>query len=113
MRNIELSEKHGLNPSIDHCFICGKDIGVILFGRIKDDKEAPKNCCSGNLCDNCKKLLETKVAILEIKNENNPIRTGRVIFVPKESITINNKGMVYMIEEEFNKLVNNIKNETT
>lgn len=113
MSNIELSKKHGLNPSIDHCFICGKDIGVILFGRIKDDKEAPKNCCSGNLCDNCKKLLETKVAILEVKNENNPIRTGRAIFVPKESITINNKGIVYMIEEEFNKLVNNNKNETT
>lgn len=113
MSNIRLSEKHGINPSIDHCFICGKDIGIVLLGRIKDDKEAPKNCCSGNLCDNCKKLLETKVAILEVKNKNNPTRTGRAIFVPKETVLINNKGIVYMIEEEFNELINNNKNETT
>ena len=111
--NIKLSPKHGLNPAIDHCFICGKDTSIILFGHIKDDKEAPKNCCSGDLCDDCKKLLETKVAILEVKNKNNPIRTGRAIFVPKENILINNKGIVYMIEEEFNELINNNKNETT
>ena len=53
---IKLSPKHGANLSVDHCFVCGTDIGVVLFGRIKNDKEAPKNCCTGSLCDNCKKL---------------------------------------------------------
>lgn len=109
--NIKFSDKHGLNPSINHCFICNKDINIALFGYIKGDKEAPKHCCTGDLCDDCKKLLETKVAILEVKNKNNPIRTGRAIFVPKEDILINNKGIVYMIEEEFNKLINNKENE--
>ena len=33
--NIKLSDKHGVNPSINHCFICNKDINIVLFGYIK------------------------------------------------------------------------------
>jgi hypothetical protein len=40
-KDITLSKNYGLNPSIIICPICGKDIGIALFGHIKGDKEAP------------------------------------------------------------------------
>lgn len=32
---IILSDKYGVNPSVLHCFICGKEIGVALLGKLK------------------------------------------------------------------------------
>lgn len=52
---IILSEKHGVNPSLLCCALCGKDIGIALMGRLKGDVEAPKRCCDGRICDDCKK----------------------------------------------------------
>lgn len=109
--SITLSKEHGVNPSINHCFICGNEIGLILFGRLKGDVEAPRNCCSGELCDDCKDKLKTHVAVLEVKSESNPERTGRAIFIPKESVAIENKGIVYMPSEDFNKTFNIKNNE--
>ena len=109
--SIILSPKHGANPSIDCCFICGKDVAVVLFGKLKNDKEAPKKCCTGQLCDDCKKQLETHVAVFEVTNDSNPKRTGRMVFLPKEAIAIENKGICYMLKEEFVKLFNNKENE--
>lgn len=105
--NIKLSSKHGLNPAIDHCFICGKDTSIILFGHIKDDKEAPKNCCSGDLCDDCKEKLKTHAAIIEMKSKTNPERTGRVVFVSRKDINIEVKNIAYMTQEEFTKCFGN------
>lgn len=36
--SIYLSEKHGVNPSVQKCFWCNKDIGVALFGRLPADR---------------------------------------------------------------------------
>lgn len=33
--SIKLSPNHGLNPSIIICPICGKDVSIALFGRLK------------------------------------------------------------------------------
>lgn len=32
--SIPISQKHGVNPSVQKCFWCGKDFGVVLFGRL-------------------------------------------------------------------------------
>lgn len=32
-KGIRLSEEHGVNPSVQKCFWCGKDMGVVLFGK--------------------------------------------------------------------------------
>lgn len=42
---IHLSKKHGVNPSIEICAVCGKGIGVALLGRLKNDAEAPREVC--------------------------------------------------------------------
>lgn len=40
-KGIRVSEKHGVNPSITICPICGKETGIALLGKLKGDKEAP------------------------------------------------------------------------
>ena len=39
MSGIRLSKKYGVNPSLSQCLICGKDVGVILFGAAWKEKE--------------------------------------------------------------------------
>lgn len=87
--SITLSEKHGLNPSIEVCFICGEDTGsLLLFGRQVGDEEAPRRCVSGNLCDKCKEAIKDGyVALIEaIMTSNGPKRLGRYVFIKRECI---------------------------
>lgn len=41
-KDIRVSEKHGVNPSITICPICGKETGIVLLGKLKGDEEAPR-----------------------------------------------------------------------
>ena len=87
-KGITLSPKHGVNPSITHCECCGKEIGIALFGRLKNDAEAPKNVAMG-LCDDCQKVIDQQgLLIIEVRNGetgNNPYRTGRIVGISKEA----------------------------
>ena len=76
---ILLSEKHGLNCSLEICTNCGKEMSIVLFGRLEDDAEAPKQVCMGHLCDDCTAEFEKehKVLVLELNEDNNP--TGRTV----------------------------------
>lgn len=42
-KGVTLSKKHGLNPSMAVCPICGKAESVAILGYIKGDKEADFN----------------------------------------------------------------------
>lgn len=54
-KSITLSPKYGVNPSVLHCFICGKETGVALLGKLKGDAEAPHNISDPNeICDDCR-----------------------------------------------------------
>lgn len=92
MSRIRLSEQHGVNPSVDHCFICGKDYAVVLFGKLKGDIEAPGSTCTGGICDECQCHLENGVVFLvevdeeKTEDEQNPWRTGRLAGVSAEAI---------------------------
>jgi len=56
--SVLLSKKHGVNPSLMQCVVCGKDTGVALLGKIKGDAEAPRHIPDVEPCDDCKKELE-------------------------------------------------------
>ena len=107
-KSIKLSPKHGVNPSVLHCFICGKETGVALLGKLKGDVEAPRDISNPNeLCDDCKKALETGKFVLEVKNnsdENNPERTGRYVCIKKEALPEINTPICYMEHKAFDKL---------
>lgn len=92
MGGIPLSKKHGVNPSVDHCFICGEGYAVALFGKLKGDAEAPRSTCTGGLCGGCEKARAAGAIFLvevdeeKTTDENNPCRTGRVSGVKREAI---------------------------
>lgn len=88
---MKLSKKHGFNPSIETCFLCGKDKGVVLFGQMKNDSEAPKKVCLNyEPCTECKGLMEKGIILISVDEHKstdmkNPYRTGGWVVV-KESV---------------------------
>lgn len=92
---IRLSKKYGLNPSMDTCFICGKETGIVIFGTsYKDEKgktaRAPMRTCTGGLCDDCKKIIdEGGIFFIAVKDEEsgkNPYRTGQICALKEEAV---------------------------
>ena len=87
-KSIKLSPKHGVNPSITHCECCGKEIGVALFGRLKEDKKASRDVAMG-LCNDCQKVIDQQgLMIIEVRDGetgNNPYRTGRLVGITKDA----------------------------
>ena len=85
---IILSPKHGVNPSVGHCPICGKECSVILFGRMKDDAEAPRDVQNG-LCNECEDALNAgAIMLIEVRDGesgNNPYRTGYIAGLKREA----------------------------
>ena len=95
--SIRVSEKHGVNPSVCKCFWCGKDKGVVLFGRMKDDAEAPRSCVVDyDPCDECVSLWSQGIVFFEAeyggKSEHPPFPgttfspTGRFVVVKREAV---------------------------
>lgn len=95
MSGITLSKKYGVNPSVEVCHICGKDMGVILFGASYKDRngkpaEAPHKICSGHICDDCKKIIDDGgiffIEVQDGESGSNPFRTGRIMAVKEEVV---------------------------
>lgn len=85
-KGIRLSEKHGVNPSITICFYCHKEIGIALFGKMKNDEEAPKYCYNSlEPCDECKEKYKDDTLIVEYDMDAKE-PTGRWIAISKEYI---------------------------
>lgn len=106
---ILLSEKHGVNSSISHCFICGDEVGLILFGKLKDDKEAPKHVSDPSvLCDRCKKHLDDgNKFVLEVADEStedNPIRTGNFVGLKGTALPDMKSPVSYCVHSLFQKM---------
>lgn len=107
---LRLSKKYGLNPSLLICPICGNDAGIALLGD-NGGKKAPYQMISMDLCDDCKqKIKEGNTFILSAKQTSKGIQpTGAYILVPNTclNIPIPPKGICFMEESEFNKLIKN------
>ena len=93
--SITFSEKYGVNPSVDTCFICGKETSLVLFGASYKDEngktaEAPRTVCSGGLCDTCQKVIdEGGIFFIEVKDGefgNCPWRTGQIAALKEEAV---------------------------
>jgi len=84
-KNIKLSEKHGVNPSLDICFWCGTPKGVALFGKLRDDKEAPREVVTGyDPCDECKKNMAMGITFIEASSDHG--YTGRWWVLKEEAV---------------------------
>ena len=85
-KSIKVSPKHGANPSMLHCAICGEVIGIALMGRLPGDEEAPRDISDGSsICDTCEHVIKVGVMLIETtdgeqdSNPKHPNRTGRTV----------------------------------
>ncbi len=99
-KGILISPKHGVNPSIECCVFCQKDRGLVLFGKLPGDQEAPHRVCiTDEPCDKCKELMTRCIFLVEMKEGSyedrtsaegplcrNPNRTGRMWGVKDEAV---------------------------
>lgn len=82
---IILSEKHGVNLSLEVCALCGKEMGIIMFGKLKDDVEAPKKSCLGHICDECAtKFKKAHQRVLMEVSELGP--TGKYCIISEDNL---------------------------
>lgn len=86
---VTLSEKRGLNPSISICFFCGGEKNeLIIPGRLKGDREAPRKAVwNREPCDTCKQHMKEGVMLCVVKDGSdpqNPYRTGRLLVIRDE-----------------------------
>lgn len=96
MSKIKISEQHGLNPTINVCFFCGKDKEILLLGKLKGDTKAPKRVIANYLpCKDCAEKLSKGRTLIEVTTTDNnmpPIQpgmypTGRWCVINKEVAT--------------------------
>lgn len=112
---IILSEKHGLNPSLEVCLACRKDIGIVMFGKLKDDIEAPKKVCLGHLCNECENKFKENHQKMLVETTEDRI-TGRYYIIeetwinPKFLEDIGDKVVVYLTEYTFKDIEDHINN---
>lgn len=92
---LRVSKKYGVNPSVEVCTICGKDIGVVLFGTSYKDANgkpsaAPHEVCTDGICDDCKQVIDNGgIFFIEVRDGesgNSPYRTGRIIAVKEDAV---------------------------
>lgn len=93
--SVRFSKEYGANPSVDTCFICGKDINIVLFGTAYKDEngktaEAPMKTCTGQLCENCQKIIDDGgiffIAVKDGESGKNPYRTGQIGALKEEGV---------------------------
>lgn len=92
---LRISKKYGINPSVETCTICGKDMDVVLFGTSYKDSngktsKAPYEVCIGGICKDCKRVIDNGgIFFIEVRDGErggNPYRTGRIIAVKEDAV---------------------------
>ena len=101
-KDVILSKKHGLNPSIVICPICSKEESVAILGYIKGDKEAPRYI-QGDICDECKaKVADNKCFVISVDEDQ---RLKHYTIVSKDIFTQKIEDCaVLMKEADFNAI---------
>lgn len=105
--NTTLDNKHGVNPSIETCFICGEDKGLILWGQLRSRQveafkaagipmpshgEAPRRLTlNEEPCTKCEEHMKQGIILISVdegKTEDmrNPYRSGGWCVVTEEAV---------------------------
>lgn len=135
-KNIRISQKHGVNPTIPVCFWCGKEKNEIaLLGKLPGDAEAPRSTwLVGDYepCDACKAIFEQGIHLIEaadhpIIHEKQPPWHGayptgrhlvlkeraiRSIFAQETAEELCKRKVGFLDRETFVNLLNLIEKET-
>ncbi len=94
MSSIKLSPEYGVNPAVPLCYFCLEEKGeVILAGRMKGDREAPRKAVwNMEPCDTCKGYMETGIILISVDESKttdraNPYRTGGFCVIKEKVIS--------------------------
>lgn len=95
-KGVELSPRHGVNPTLLTCFWCGRQTGgIALLGRIRskkwarDDIEAPRETCMGlEPCPECRKKFEKGVLLIEVCDDGSRFK-GNEAFAIRDTDGVN------------------------
>lgn len=83
--SINLSKEHGVNPSMSICAWCGETKEIVLFGKLKNDEEAPRQAVFNlDPCDDCKKQMDKGITLAESLDGKTP--TGRWVVVLEDKV---------------------------
>ena len=83
-----ISKKHGVNPAMMLCPICGGDSGLALLGRLKNDAKAPRRMV-GNPCDQCIEFMKKGIIVVSCKDGEPDTRTGKLIVMKDDADLFN------------------------
>lgn len=90
--------------ALTKCFYCGEDNEILLHTQLKDISQYHGKIINQDPCQKCEKMMETHVCLIVVeKEENNPIRTGELIWVKKECVNIDTH-VGYITSEDAKKL---------
>lgn len=82
-----------LGLAIPKCYFCGKDKNEIIMNRVLTDKMAGKieemhgKVIDTEPCDECKKLMEQGVMLIEVKDDMPDYRLGAISVIKDEAIS--------------------------
>lgn len=110
--SILLSEKYGVNPSMNTCFYCGETTGIALMGKLPGDKEAPRYCCSSvTPCEKCAEKYKDYVLIVEMPDCENSTPTGRWFALKKDILKseFRKSPVAFMLDYEFQQILNSME----
>ena len=86
-------ENKNFEVALIRCFFCGKDKGLVLNAQLTPEAAKAIKECNGKAidlepCDDCKKLMEQGVLLIEYKDGTEPnfCRTGEQVVVKDEAI---------------------------
>lgn len=89
MSSIRLHSKHGLNPTIPVCFLCGKEKNEIALLGAAYKSEAPMHMCiNKEPCDQCKEYMKQGILLISVRDntdQENPYRTGHIAVIKEEA----------------------------
>lgn len=105
---LRVSKEHGLNPTVEVCWLCNKETGNLLLLGHNGGKEADRHTATGNVCDECNEKFKELVVALEVYEYDKPDRTGRFMWLPREMFNVDLTGnnYIYMPKEDFQQLLN-------
>lgn len=88
MKNIRISEKHGINPCMMKCFLCGEGKGIALLGRLPKDAEAPRSAVFDyEPCDKCKGYMKKGIILIQVADDDKDYRLGGFVVISDEAAT--------------------------
>lgn len=92
-KSIRVSEKHGVNPSIAVCYLCGEDTGeIVMPGKLPGDAEAPRRAVwHKEPCPKCQEHMTQGIILIGVRgnffNGKEPDRSGHFLVVRDEWVS--------------------------